>query len=180
MQALFSPRLRTQLQRESKVFGEWFYFFCIIYYFLVQGMLLFLLTQYLLPDFADDRKPFPLYFLTLGIVMGDYFIKLLNTFFLAHVFECQEDRANFNLTKFLYQMVNSIALLPLLAASVYMEIPQILFLYIPVFFATYGTMIYRSLTLNSNKLRPFLFFLYFCTLEILPYLIVFKFILNLR
>ena len=180
MRALFSPRVRTQLQRESKVFGEWFYFFCIVYYFLVQGMLIFLLVQYLLPGIAEGWKAFPLYFIAIDIVMADYFIKLLNTFFLAYVFECPEDRANFNLTKFLYQMVNSVVLLPLLVASVYTEIPQILFLYVPVFLTTYGTLIYRTLTLNSNRIRPFLFFLYFCTLEILPYLIILKIPVPLR
>ena len=174
MRSLFSARIRTQMQRESKVFGEWFYMFAILFYFLVQAMLLFLLAQYVFPESVAGIRPFPLYFLLLGVVMADFFIKLLLTLLMSYIFECPEDRLNFNLTKFFVHTVNSVAVFPLLAATVYMDFPYLLFLYIPVFLTTFIVMIFRTLTLNSDKIPPFLFFLYFCTFEILPYLIVAK------
>lgn len=174
LNALFAPRVRSQLLRETKILGEWIYAATMFCNLLVQGMLIFLLVQFLLPDLASRFGSFALYFMALGGVLADYLVKMLMVYFLTYIFECTEDRYNFLLNKYFYQTVNSMALFPILVAAVYSGIPQFLFLYIPIFLTTYVAMIYRTLSLNSARISPFQFFLYLCTLEILPYLILAK------
>ncbi len=179
LHALFAPRDRSQLLRETKVFGEWIYVSTLTYNFSMQGMLLFVLAQFFLPDLSSALGNAALYFLSVACVMADYFLKMMLVSFLCHIFECREDKNHFNLSKFFYQTVNSIALFPILAAAVYTQIPQLLLLYVPIFLTSYITMLYRTLTLNSTKIKPFQFFLYFCTLEILPYLVIVKVIISI-
>lgn len=179
LHALFAPRDRSQLLRETKVFGEWIYVSTLTYNFLIQGMLLLVIAQFFLPNIAGSIGNFALYFLSIACVVADYFLKMMFVSFLCHIFECNEDKNHFNLSKFFYQTVNSVALFPILAAVVYTQVPQLLLLYVPVFLTSYITMLYRTLTLNSAKIKPFQFFLYFCTLEILPYLVILKVLVSI-
>ncbi len=179
IRALFSARSRSQLLRESKPLGEWIYAFLLTYVFLTQGILFYLLISHFAAPVAAHFSA-PLLWLTCAAVCAtDYTLKRINVFFLTGIFECPEDRNNFKQNKFFYQVCNSLALLPILMITVYTGWFSCLFFYIPFFLTSYLMMLYQTLHLKSGQLNLFQFFLYFCTLEILPYLIILKILTNI-
>lgn len=180
MQALFVPRVRSQFFRESKLYNEWCFAFGTIFNALIQGLLVFYLLVTLMPSFAEGMNLKLLYALCFAAALLDFFFKLGNSTLLGRMFECSSDAAIFNHNKFFYLSDSSVALMPILAATIYLGTPAILFAYIPFFLASYIMMIVRTLTLKSSALSLFQFFLYFCTLEILPYLIILKLLVILR
>lgn len=180
LSALFIPRERNQLLREGKVFNEWVYFFAIIFVFIVQGCFLYFLIWEFLPDIAVKVNPFLLYGISTSAVVVDYFVKMLLVYVLTYVFDCQEARSPFLLNKFFYLNLVSLFLLPLLVLAIYTGNAFLLIPYLLVFLIVYFTMLFRSITLNSKSVSLFHFFLYFCTLEILPYLVWLKLIVIYR
>ena len=180
LQALFVPRVRSQFFRDSKLYNEWCFAFGTLFNTLVQSLLVFYLLVTFLPSLANAIPLKLLYVLCFGAVLLDFFIKLGNSTLLGKLFECGNDAAIFNHSKFFYYSDNSIVLLPILATAIYLGIPAILFSYLPFFIATYSMMLIRTLTLKSSALSLFQFFLYFCTLEILPYLVILKLLTMLR
>ena len=180
LQALFVPRVRSQFFRESKLYNEWCFYLGTLFNVLIQSLLVFYLLVTLLPSLADVLHLKLLYVLCFGAVLIDFFFKFGNSTLLGQLFECGSDAAIFNHSKFFYYSDNSIVLLPILATAIYLGMPAILFAYLPFFVATYSMMLIRTLTLKSSALSLFQFFLYFCTLEILPYLIILKMLGMLR
>lgn len=180
LQALFLPRVRNQLLREGKIFNEWIYFLAITYVFIIQAALVYLLAWNFLPRvlLLTWMTPILLYAICFGAVVADYFLKMLIVRILAFFFDCSAACTPFNLNKFFYLTINSVALLPILILAVYLNSPFILMVYCPIFLVVYFMMIFRTITFNSNLLNPFHFFLYFCTLEILPYLIYLKLLIT--
>ena len=180
IQALFVPRVRSQFFRDSKLYNEWCFAFGAFFNTLVQSLLVFYLIVTLLPTIAGNFNLKLLYALCFGATLFDFFVKFGNSTLLGKLFECSNDASIFNHSKFFYLSDSSIILLPILAAAIYLGRPAILFAYLPIFIATYSMMIIRTLTLKSSALSLFQFFLYFCTLEILPYLIILKVLIMLR
>ena len=180
LQALFLPRVRSQFFRESKLYNEWCFYLGTLFNILVQSLLVFYLVVILLPSFAGGINLKLLYVLCFGATLFDFFFKWGNSTLLGKLFECSGDAALFNHSKFFYFSDSSIALLPILAATIYLGMPVLLFAYLPFFLTAYVMMVVRTLTLKSSALSLFQFFLYFCTLEILPYLIILKLLAILR
>lgn len=178
LQALFVPRVRNQLLREGKIFNEWVYIIAISYVFLVQGAFIYFLLCEFLPKIQLHFTPLVLYNLSLAAVIADYFIKMFFVYIITLIFDYSATRTSFNLNKFFYLTVNSVALLPILIITAYTNTTILILAYVPVFLFSYFMMIYRSLSLNINIVHPFHFFLYFCTLEILPYLIYLKLLIT--
>lgn len=180
LQALYVPRVRSQFFRESKLYNEWCFALGTLFNILVQSLLVFYLLVTLMPALSSSMNLKLLYALCFGSVLFDFFFKLGNSTLLGWLFECGNDATIFNHNKFFYLSVNSVALLPILATAIYLGVPAILFAYLPLFLSSYTMMIARTLTLKSQALSLFQFFLYFCTLEILPYLIILKMLTTLR
>ena len=180
IQALFLPRVRSQFFRENKLYNELCFYLGVIFNTLVQSLLVFYLIIILLPDFAGSINLKLLYNICFGATLFDFFFKLGNTTLLGKLFECSNDAAIFNHSKFFYISDTSVVLLPILATAIYLGLPVILFVYLLFFVTVYVMMIVRTLSLKSSALSLFQFFLYFCTLEILPYLIILKLLTMLR
>lgn len=180
IQALFLPRVRSQFFRESKLYNELCFYLGVIFNTLVQSLLVFYLVIILLPGFAGGINLKMLYIICFGATLFDFLFKWGNTTLLGKLFECSGDAAIFNHSKFFYLSDTSVALMPILAASIYLGKPAILFAYLLFFITAYSMMIVRTWTLKSSSLSLFQFFLYFCTLEILPYLIILKLLTTLR
>lgn len=180
LQALFLPRVRSQFFRESKLYNEWCFYLGALFNILIQSLLVFYLIVLLLPAFASSINLKLLYVLCFAAVLFDFFFKWGNSTLLGKLFECSNDAAIFNHGKFFYLSDSSVALLPILAIAIYLGEPAVLFVYLPLFLTAYAMMIIRTLTLKSSALSLFQFFLYFCTLEILPYLVILKLLAMLR
>lgn len=180
VRALFSSRSRSQLLRESKPLEEWIYAFILLYVFMVQGVLItFLINTYAHP-ITEHFAPFLLYLTCTAAVTADYFLKRFNLRILTTIFECSDDRTTFLENRFFHQICSSLPLLPIVMIATYTNSPAWLFAFIPIFITTYILMIYKTLRLKSSSLTFLQFFLYFCTLEILPILVITKLLLTIN
>ncbi len=180
IRALFSPRSRNQLLRESKPLAEWIYAFLFLYDFLVIGMTLYLLVSAFLPGISSHFSP-PLLFLTCtAAAAAFYFLKTANLHLLAFIFDCDEDRATHEQNRFFCTTCCSLILLPLAVAATYTSQLSWLLLYGILFVACYLFAWFRTLNLKSSRFNYFEFFLYFCTIEILPFLVIIKMMISFR
>lgn len=180
LQALFVPRVRSQFFRESKLYNEWCFYLGVLFNTLIQSLLIFYLVVTLLPSIVGSIHLKLLYLLCFGATLFDFFFKFGNSLLLGKLFDCSDDAILFNHSKFFYISDSSLVLLPILAVTIYLGRPAILFSYVPFFFTAYAMMVIRTLSLKTSALSLFQFFLYFCTLEILPYLVILKLLVMLR
>ena len=180
IKALFSQRHFSQLLREGKLLNERIYLFDLFVIFLTQGLFIYFLLDKFFPTLFTSISPPICYLILVGLVLFDYFFKMLIALIFTYLFEYEEERNGYYLNKLFYYTLNSIALFPILILVHYTGIWQFLLIYVPVFVSTYTLMCYRLFTLNTKKINPFHFFIYFCTFEILPYALLFKFLLLLE
>lgn len=180
VRALFSPRSRNQLLRESRPLSEWIYAFLFLYDFLVGGVTLYLVISTFLPAVSAHFAPF-LLFLTctaLGAVL--YFLKSANLYLLSFIFDCPDDRATHEQNRFFCTTCCSLVLLPLAIAAAYTSQYSWLLLYAVLFVVCYLFAWFRTLKLKSSHFNYFEFFLYFCTIEILPCIVIVKLMISFR
>ena len=178
IRALFSPRSRNQLLRESKPLMEWIYAFLFLYNFLVHGMALYLVTDTFLPNISCHFAPFVLYLTCTATSAAIYFLKTANLHLLAFIFNCPDDRSNHEQNRFFCATCCSLVLLPIAIATAYTSQPSWLLLYAVLLFSCYLFEWYRTLNLKSSDFNYFQFFLYFCTIEILPFLVIIKMMIS--
>lgn len=178
-QALFVPRVSSQLLRECKLLGEWIYLYLLLAIFLTQALFFSVLVEQFCPRIAEQFSNISLFGIIFGAVAIDYFLKMLLMYFYTYLFDYQEERFEYYLNKLSYLTINSLALFPIVCCGLYTGFLPILFLYAGVFGITFLTLFYRLFILNIKKVGAFQFFLYFCTIEILPYLVLAKVVLSL-
>lgn len=174
LSSLFLSRYFSQLARESRIFTERVFLLDLSVIFLTQALFCYLLLKFYFPYTYSLLIPFVLFLVCVGAVIFDYLFKLLITYFFTYLFDYEEERVTYYSYKLFYLTLNSFILFIILALVVYTGCRSILLLYIPIFLITFSTMSFRLFVLNSKKINPFHFFIYFCTFEILPYLIVVK------
>ena len=180
VRALFSSRSRNQLLRESKPLAEWIYAFLFLYDFLVIGLALYLVISTFLPDISSHFSSFMLFVACTAASAVFYFLKTANLYLLAYIFNCPEDRANHEQNRFFCTTCSALILLPLVIAAAYTSQFSWLLLYAILFGTCYLFAWFRTLNLKSSHFNYFEFFLYFCTIEILPCLIIIKMMISFR
>ena len=176
--ALFSQRHLSQLQREGKLANKDLFVWVQIIILIVQALFLFIALQYFFPKIYNLLLPIYLYLILVIIVFIDYSIKRVANYFYMSLFEIQDEIPTYSLYKLFYSFTNSTLLLIILPLSLYTTNWKLIFLYIPVFLTTFLVTTFKLFTINKIKIKIFHFFIYFCTLEILPYLVVLKFLIT--
>lgn len=179
LQSLFSKRMAGQLLRESKIFGERIYVDSMLIYLSVQSLFLTLLATRFVPGLIEGRSQLSVFAFSLLLVAVDHYVKSFCSICFANLFEYQSQMNVFKVNKFFYLTLVSFILFPLLCTAFYTGTNWPLWVYLPCFLVSYIMMIFNTITLNSGKINWLLFFLYFCTIEILPYAVLLKFVQTL-
>ena len=178
MQSLFSKRVAAQLLRESRLFSERIYLYCIALVLAVQAFFLLLLTDRFLPGLIHGHSYGAIFALLVLLVAADHYIKYFFSVGFANLFDYQSLMNIFKINKFFYLTFISFILFPLEIIAFYTGSNLPFLAYAAVFLVSYIFMIYNTVSLNWGKVNWLLFFLYFCTLEILPYAVILKFVLT--
>lgn len=179
LQSLFSKRMAGQFLRESKIFGERIYLDSMLIYTSVQSMLLVLLVTRFAPSLIEGRTLFAVFAFSFLLVAADHYVKSFFALSFANLFEYQSQMNIFKINKFFYLTFISFILFPLVCTAFYTGANWPLWIYLPCFIISYIMMIFNTITLNLGKINWSLFFLYFCTVEILPYAVLWKFVQTL-
>ena len=172
--SLFSQRHLSQLQREGKLANKDLFLWVQGIIVIVQALFLYLMIQFLFPKIFNFFDSVLLYFLLIGVVIFDYILKRVINFVYMSLFDTSEEISLYTLYKLFFNFSNSVVLLIILPIALYTAHWKLVFTYIPIFLVTFSVTAYKLFTINSSKLKLFHFFIYFCTLEILPYLAVLK------
>ena len=143
-------------------------------------MALYLIVSTFLPAISEHFSPFMLFVTCTASAAAFYFLKSANLYLLAFIFDCPDDRANHEQNRFFCTTCCSLVLLPLAIAAAYTSQFSWLLLYAALFGACYLFAWFRTLNLKSSHFNYFEFFLYFCTIEILPCIVIIKMMISFR
>ena len=175
--ALFSQRHFSIIQREGKVLEDRISPFVLFFDLLTitTGLVMFCTTY--IPR-AMSKLPFIAYIgIFFALLLAAYILKLLCNELYANLFGKKKERIAINQYKFIFMTDFATALFPMLILIQYTGLR-------PLYYVTTGLLVvllsvwfYRLMKINSNSRHRFHFFLYFCTLEILPWLILLKVLL---
>lgn len=178
LHALFSARNLQQLLREGKLTNERIFFYPIILYLLLFPCLLLILFQFYSPEFFIRYSPLKLY----GILCGGILVLFLTSqwllLFFTTIFNYQEQGYLYQITKNIFRLFHGVLLLCMIPVIWYTRTPEILlFAYIPlfvVFFIAFFILFLKNIS-NPSRIH---FFIYFCSLEILPCLLLIKLLIS--
>ena len=176
MRALFSMRYLQQLFREGKLANESIFLYSIlIYLFTFSCLIITFFHFYPSMWFASFSIPtWLLYAITFGILL---ITLLLSRFFLQYftsIFNYKEQRYLYLTIKALFRFYHALILWCIIPVIWYAHTPQlILYIYLPAFIIIFMTFFILFLR-NISGISRIHFFIYFCSLEILPYLIIAK------
>jgi len=175
LRALFSARYLQQLLREGKIANERIFFYTILIYLVALPGLFLAFFHFYFPEFTQTfPHPSRLYGL---LLVGMIAAMLLSQFFLWYftdIFNYQEQRYLYTSLKALYRFYNALFLACIIPVVWFAQIPELIFIvYIPFLLVVFFTFFIHFLK-NINGVSLIHFFIYFCTFEILPYLLLIK------
>lgn len=179
LQAVYSQRLYLQLVKEGKIFNEGSFVFSLPAILLVVGLAAVQLSLQYSPQFQTDA----FFIRQLAIVAAGfgvlYMLKLVVNYVLFDLFDIPEERYAFNLIEYSALLNASLLLFACIVLAQYTRLFQIYYVFIVLLCLLFIYKNYRLFVLKSKRIHLFYFFMYFCTLEILPYLVLLKLLLSL-
>ncbi len=178
--SLFSQRHLSQLQREGKLANRNLFIWVHSIIFLIQALFLYIILDYFFPKVFNLIDHNILYFIILGIVIIDFILKRIFSFGYFKTFDYNDELASYKMYKMLFNFTNTILLMIIIPLSLYTNEWKLIWIYFLILIITFSITSYKIFTINPKRIKLFQFFIYFCTLEILPYLVVLKFLILLN
>lgn len=180
LNSFLADRFINQLLREGYVFVEKSSIALFINYLLSLSLFIYLLTPYISPI---NNLNFYFFIQILLFVFIFYMIKINLIKIIGYIFESEKESKDHILLIHIFNQIGGIFLLPVVFFSYYLypSNSQII-IFTSLFFIIiiYLFKLFRVLLSSTNKSRfsKFYLFLYLCTLEIIPVLLVAKYLIN--
>lgn len=172
--ALFSQRHFSLIQREGKILESRGSVLLLLFDLLTitLGLVMFCTTYF---SGLMSRLPFVAWLgIFLAVLMLAYAVKLLCNEIYSSLFGRDKERASVNLYKFIVMTDFAVLIFPLLLIVQYTGLRFFYYIIAAIVSVLFFVWFYRIMKINSINGHRFHFFLYFCTLEILPWLLMFK------
>ena len=175
--ALFSQRHFSLIQRENKVLEDRMSLLVLLFNLLTitTGLVMFCTTY--IPR-AMSKLPFianiGIFFLILLLL---YLFKLLSVSLYSSLYGREKERSAINQSRFIFMTDVAVVAFPVLVVIHYTQLTFLYYVLVPVLAILLCIWFYRMMKINSVYGHGFQFFLYFCTLEILPWLVALKVLL---
>jgi len=174
LRALFSVRYLQQLFREGKLANERIYLYSMLLCLLGFPSLVLVFIQFYAPEWLVTYSPLQIYGMACGGAMAVFLLSRLFLWYFTSIFNYQEQRYLYTTMKALYQFYNALFLILIIPMVWYVRTPELIFyVYIP-FFLVIFLAFFISFLRSINGVSRIHFFIYFCSLEILPYLLLIK------
>lgn len=175
--ALFSQRHFSLVQREGKVLESRGSVLLLLFDTLTitLGLVMFCTTY--IPRFMS-RLPFIAWIgIFFAVLLVAYLLKLLFNELYSYLFGREKERASVNQYKFIVMTDLAVLVYPFLLLVQYAGLRFLYYVIAAIIVILFFVWVYRLSKINSIRDHRFHFFLYFCTLEILPWLLMFKILL---
>jgi len=174
LRALFSTRYLQQLLREGKSSNEQIYFFSVLLYFFSFPPLILIFFHFYVPQLFETYSSLQIYGIGWCGVTVLFLLSRLFLWYFTTTFGYQEQRYLYTIIKTLYRFYHAISLVCLIPVIWYARIPELFFfIYLPDFLIIFSAFAIRFFR-NLNRVNRIYFFIYFCTFEIMPYLLLIK------
>ena len=174
IQSLYSKRAFSQVSKEGKFFSEGAFIFSLPFVLLTWAMSILQLCSYYFPQFFEKLTYMQFFGIVCGVFAAFFLIKFLINLFLFEFFECSEKRYDFHVTAFSFLLNCSLALMLAQTVAQYTNFYAIYIFIALIISGLFILKVYKDFILKSKRVNLFQFFMYFCTLEILPCLVIVK------
>lgn len=178
--SFFSSRFQHMMQRDRHIFKDrvsipLFIIYCISFSLFVHQSIIYFFPGY---DFPVDN--ISLFLLIIFSVLLLSLLKILIILIYGMVFKSNYIRSEIIVTNFVFNVVFGILLLPILIINIFLPSPFFLYL---GFFLWLSSLLYKGLRqiftrIPDTKFSLFNRFIYLCTFEITPVLVLIKLVLN--
>lgn len=172
--SLFSQRYFSLLFRECKILEEPVYYLALFGDFLIFGFGLLVLLEHYMPAYVNKITYMGAFGLMFGTVLLVFLIQTLVHFIYGKLFEHTKEIVALMSYRYMFLTDAAVILLPFLIVVQFTGNFPILYAYIPIFIVLFVFLVYKTMKINPGKINLFQFFIYFCTLEILPYVLLVK------
>jgi hypothetical protein len=175
LRALFSARYFQQLLREGKIANEQIFFYTILIHLVAFPSLLLAFLYNFFPELNQTYSPpISLYGIMFGGMVGGMLLSQFFLWYFTAIFNYQEHRYLYTTAKALYRFYNALFLVCIIPIMWFTRTPELVFfVYIPFFLIVFIAFFIHFLK-NITGISRIHFFIYFCSLEILPYLLLIK------
>ncbi len=170
------PYYVNQLEREGNLLSERMSFSLGFVYLTSLSLLLYRIAVYFVPGRELPFSGWVLFMVILGICIMLYVLKILAMQFTGTVFKTTRLVHDYLVNNMIFNVVTGIILFPAVMVSLYINDP--VYIWISCGIVTI-LLVYRFIRgfiigLSNTKYSVFYLFLYLCTLEILPLLLIYK------
>ncbi len=175
--SLFSHRMLSQLLRDGKYRNDWFSFFSYTLIILTHSLLFLTVIYHTFPNIMTLTSAWVMFFVCMLIVLLYHFIVMVGIWSYKLFFSAKIAAENIALQRLFCNISITLLLMVLLPVFFYHKL-----LLTPIFIPlVFPVIIYLTslLRINLGRVDLFHFFIYFCTLEILPVFIIGKVLLTI-
>jgi hypothetical protein len=172
--SVFVKQHFSQLLRDNDTINERLYVFLIVIACTIEALAFYLIINYFHIPAFEDSTPETKFCIGLGFCAIYYIVYFLMITFVHWLFDHQELTKAHISNNILHHFVAAVYLYPFLALTCYNAKINLSILLLGIWAVFYILLIYKQLRLHINNVGLFHFFLYFCTTEILPILIIGK------
>ena len=171
IRSLYSQRFYSLLLRESKVLEEMTFPVTLLFDLLTLSLGVVMILMHLKAALVARMTFWGAYGLVVASMLVLYFVAFAANVVYTGLFDHQKERYSLNLYKFVFVTNVAVVLFPFMVVCYALGNISALYAFIPLFFVMLGLYMYRLFKINPRKINLFHFFIYFCTLEILPWLV---------
>ena len=174
IQSLYSKRSFSQVSKEGKFFSDGMFIFSVPFLLLTWSMSILQLCSLYFPSIFERFTYMEAFGLIVGALAAFFLLKMVINFFIFEFFECSETRYDFHVLNFSFLLNCSLALM---LGHIVVQNTNFYSFYhfiLLIIIGLYILKIYKDFILKSKRVNLFQFFMYFCTLEILPCLVLVK------
>jgi hypothetical protein len=180
-QVIFSPfskRFMNQLVREGNLFNERLSVALGVIYFIGMALLIFEANDLILGGHTPPYlNGFSFYLLILLVVILYWLVKVMIISILGVVFQTSATTRMYLLNVLVLNTITGLLLLPLLVFVIYLKSIFFLYISLTLFTVSFAFLLIRGflIGLSLTKFSYIFLFVYLCSLEILPLIILIKF-----
>lgn len=155
--------------RESKILEERVFVFTLLFDMMVFASGILVVAQKYYNPIVAKFSVIGVFGILFALLLILYITKFFVNYVYSILFDHSKERYNINLYKFVFLTLAATTLFPILIIVFFTGYFPLLYTYVPVFVVYVMVLLYKLLKINPKRINLFQFFLYFCTLEILPY-----------
>ena len=178
LQCLYSKRAFSQLSKEGKFFSEGSFMLSWPFVMIVFALSIKQISSRFIPVFDQQVDYMQFFGIACLVLFVLFLMKQIADFMLFNLFECQEERYNFHIVGFSFLLNSSLILFLTDIIVQYTNFINFYLISLLIISILFAVKIYKDFIFKSRRVNLFQFFMYFCTLEILPYALIAKLLLS--